>query len=63
MKLRDGPCGRPHFAIVDPNGIVLDFVGPARTAARLEHRPVDRLQTLLSPAVPYPRTVQPGVAG
>ncbi len=63
VKLRDGPCGRPHFAIVDPNGIVLDFVGPARVVARLKHRPDDRPQTLLPPAVPYPRTFQPGVAG
>ncbi len=66
VKLREGPCGRQHFAIVDPNGLVLEFVGPLeagvnrKTLPDSAARPVPHTAVT---AVPYPRTFQPGFAG
>ena len=66
VKLRDGPCGRRHFAIIDPNGLVLEFVGPLRSTADRK----DRLDGIAHPvpkaaarAVLYPRTAQATFAG
>ena len=66
VKLREGPCGRQHFAIVDPNGLVLEFVGPLESMARRKDRPQGIVAPLPQPAakaVLYPRTVEPGLAG
>ena len=66
VKLREGPCGRRHFAIVDPNGLVLEFVGPLRTAMDRKPRPEDIAHPVpraAVSAVPYPRTFQTGAVG
>ena len=61
VKLCDGPAGRRHFAIVDPNGLVLEFVESPRSMAdgrdRLDRmaRPLPKAPTQ---AVLYPRTAQ-----
>ena len=66
LKLCEGPCGRPHFAIVDPNGLVLEFVGPLKTAASRKE-PTDGIVDVIpraeAQAVPYPRMFQQGLAG
>lgn len=65
VKLADGPCGRLHFAIVDPNGVVLEFVGLAGPAAVRPERPEPIARALpgaARPAVLYPRTQQAGFA-
>ncbi len=58
IKLQEGPCGRRHFAIVDPNGLVLEFVGRLETASDRRDRP-DRMARPLAQtaaqAVQYPR--------
>ena len=66
VKLREGPCGRQHFAIVDPNGLVLEFVGPLETVANRKTRPSGIARPLAGAAVnavPYPRTFHSGFAG
>ena len=65
LKLREGPCGRPHFAIVDPNGIVLEFVGASRALASRPDRPDAAMRALTTVARPvaYPRTDKPAIAG
>lgn len=62
VKLREGPCGRRHFAIIDPNGLVLEFVAPLRALTGAKDLP-DRIARPVSNAVVYPRTVQPSFAG
>ena len=65
LKLREGPCGRPHFAIVDPNGIVLEFVGLSGALASRPDRPDGAIGALTTVARPvaYPRTGTPAIAG
>ena len=67
LKLRDGPCGRPHFAIVDPNGVVLEFVGPlAASASERKSGAGSTLPALPAPApssVAYPRVFLEEVMG
>ncbi len=66
LKLCQGPCGRPHFAIVDPNGLVLEFVGPMETATDRKVDQGEVVRTLTrqaAQAVPYPRMFQSGFAG
>lgn len=61
VKLRDGPTGRRHFAIVDPNGLVLEFVEPLRSMANGRDRLDGTTRPLPKPApqaVLYPRTAQ-----
>ena len=66
VKLREGPCGRRHFAIIDPNGLVLEFVGRLETVAGRKYRLDGVVHGLSAPAaqaVPYPQTFEPGLAG
>ncbi len=66
LKLCEGPCGRPHFAIVDPNGLVLEFVGPLRSAIDGKRGPdeiVPAFSRSAVRAVPYPQMFRTGLAG
>ena len=66
VKLRQGPCGRQHFAIVDPNGLVLEFVGPLRTVANGKPGREDigyPVPRAAESAVPYPQTFRAGAMG
>ena len=66
VKLRQGPCGRQHFAIVDPNGLVLEFVGQLESVAKQRTRPDGIARTVPQAtvdAVPYPQTFPAGVMG
>lgn len=61
VKLCDGPAGRRHFAIVDPNGLVLEFVEALRAKAEAGQQLERRARPLPHPpahALPYPRTAQ-----
>lgn len=66
VKLCDGPAGRRHFAIVDPNGLVLEFVEPLLLMADARDRLEGMARPLPKPApqaVLYPRTAQVAFTG